>query len=219
MDIRKLISPCIALALAACATDATTPRTAERAAPAASGEPSLAQVQAELRASFHPRGQATLDRLEQDEVQRLCSEYSDGKTLPADVARRIEAAQMQTVKFPADGKLLGDWKAGEKIAQTGVGLQYSDDPKKPAGGNCYACHQLTQQEIAYGTMGPSLYHFGRNRGFTPEMQKYAWAKVYNPEAYSACTNMPRFGHHGILTEQQIRDVVALLMDPKSPVNQ
>jgi sulfur-oxidizing protein SoxX len=30
--------------------------------------------------------------------------------------------------------------------------------------------------------------------------------------------MPRFGHNGILTEQQIKDVVALLMDPESPVN-
>jgi sulfur-oxidizing protein SoxX len=30
--------------------------------------------------------------------------------------------------------------------------------------------------------------------------------------------MPRFGHKGILNEQQIRDVVALLMDPSSPVN-
>jgi sulfur-oxidizing protein SoxX len=30
--------------------------------------------------------------------------------------------------------------------------------------------------------------------------------------------MPRFGHKGILTEQQVKDVVALLMDPASPVN-
>jgi sulfur-oxidizing protein SoxX len=31
--------------------------------------------------------------------------------------------------------------------------------------------------------------------------------------------MPRFGHSRILTEEQVRDVVALLMDPASPVNQ
>jgi sulfur-oxidizing protein SoxX len=30
--------------------------------------------------------------------------------------------------------------------------------------------------------------------------------------------MPRFGHAGVLTEAQIKDVVALLMDPNSPVN-
>jgi sulfur-oxidizing protein SoxX len=31
--------------------------------------------------------------------------------------------------------------------------------------------------------------------------------------------MPRFGHHGILTEQQLKDVTALLLDPNSSVNQ
>jgi sulfur-oxidizing protein SoxX len=30
--------------------------------------------------------------------------------------------------------------------------------------------------------------------------------------------MPRFGHSAILTEKQITDVVALLVDPDSPVN-
>ena len=30
--------------------------------------------------------------------------------------------------------------------------------------------------------------------------------------------MPRFGHKGILTEAQIKDVVALLVDPESRVN-
>jgi sulfur-oxidizing protein SoxX len=31
--------------------------------------------------------------------------------------------------------------------------------------------------------------------------------------------MPRFGYAGALTEQQIKDLVALLLDPNSPVNQ
>jgi hypothetical protein len=38
------------------------------------------------------------------------------------------------------------------------------------------------------------------------------------QAYNACSNMPRFGHSGILTEQQVQDVTALLLDPASPVN-
>lgn len=98
-------------------------------------------------------------------------------------------------------------------------MQYSDDPKGPVGANCYACHQLTKAEVSYGTMGPSLYNFAKIRGFTDETRRYAWSKVWNAQAYSACTNMPRFGHKGILTEQQVRDVVALLVDPASPVNQ
>ena len=178
-----------------------------------------AKALAVMKASFKEHGQAKLDRLVQDEVQRICSEYSGGKPVPKDVAGMIEKSQLETIRYPADGTLMGDWKAGERIAQTGVGLQYTDASGAAAGGNCYACHELTKQELAFGTIGPSLYHFGKIRGFTPEMQKYAYGKVYNSEAYSACSNMPRFGHKAILTEQQIKDVVALLMDPKSPINQ
>jgi sulfur-oxidizing protein SoxX len=171
-----------------------------------------------LKASFKENGQAKLARLDQDEVQKACSQYRGGQVVPKDVAARIEQGQQAAIKYPADGKYLGDWKAGERIAQTGVGMQYSDDPKAPTGGNCYACHQLSKSELAFGTIGPPLYNFGKVRGYTPEMQKYAYGKVYNSEAFSACSNMPRFGHAGILNEQQIKDVVALLMDPESPVN-
>jgi sulfur-oxidizing protein SoxX len=177
-----------------------------------------AKALALMQASFRESGQAKLDRLVQDEVQRVCSEYSGGKPVPKDVAQAIEKSQLALIKYPADGKYVGDWKSGERIAQTGVGMQFSDTAGAAAGGNCYACHQLTKEEVSYGTIGPSLYNFGKLRGFTPDMQKYAYGKVYNSEAYSACSNMPRFGHKGILTEQQIRDVVALLMDPASPVN-
>ena len=173
---------------------------------------------ATMKASFKPRGQAGLDRLDQDETQRLCSAYAP-KAPPKDVAEKIEAANLATIRYPADGKLVGDWKSGEKIAQSGQGFQYSDDPNKPAGANCYACHQLSPKELSYGTIGPSLYHFGKLHGYSDATRKYAWQKIYNAEAFAACSNMPRFGHHHILTEQQIRDVVALLVDPASPVNQ
>ena len=177
-----------------------------------------AKALALMQASFKESGQAKLDRLVQDEVQRVCSEYSGSRPVPKDVAAAIEKSQLATIKYPADGKYLGDWKNGERIAQTGVGMQFSDTAGAAAGGNCYACHQLSKEELSYGTIGPSLYNFGKLRGFTPEMQKYAYGKVYNSEAYSACSNMPRFGHKGILTEQQLQDVTALLMDPASPVN-
>ena len=176
-----------------------------------------AKAAAMMKGSFREQGQAKLDRLDQDDMQKTCSEYA-GKTLPKDVAGRIEKANLAAIKWPADGKLVGDWKNGERIAQEGRGMQYSDDPKQPAGANCYACHQLAPQELSFGTIGPSLYQFGKQRGYTDEMRKYAYGKIYNAEAYSACTNMPRFGHKGILTEKQITDVVALLMDPASPVN-
>ena len=172
---------------------------------------------AAMKTSFKEHGQAKLDRLDQDEAQRVCSQFEE-KAPPKDVAERIEKAQQALIKYPADGKYLGDWRLGERIAQSGAGMQFNDDPKNPAGANCYACHQLSKAELSFGTIGPPLYNFGKLRGFTPEMQKYAYGKVYNSQAFSACSNMPRFGHRGILTEKQIMDVVALLMDPESPVN-
>jgi sulfur-oxidizing protein SoxX len=171
-----------------------------------------------LRASFREQGQAKLDRLDQDDTQRACS-LQGGKAPPKDVAERIEKENLASIRWPADGKYLGDWRNGEKIAQEGRGMQYSDDPKGPVGANCYACHQLSPQELSFGTIGPSLYRFGRLRGYTDDVRKYAYGKVWNAQAYSACTNMPRFGHKGILTEAQVKDVTALLMDPESPVNQ
>jgi len=171
-----------------------------------------------MKTSFKERGQAKLDRLDQDDMQRLCSQY-EGKPMPKDVIDKLEKAQQALIKYPADGNLLGDFSSGERIAQLGQGMQFNDDPSRPAGANCYACHQLSKAELSFGTIGPPLYNFAKLRGFTPEMQKYAYSKVYNSQAFSACSNMPRFGHSKILTEAQIKDLVALLMDPKSPINQ
>ena len=122
------------------------------------------------------------------------------------------------MKYPADGKYLGDWKEGEKIAQNGRGMQSSDAVGSVNGGNCYACHQISKAEISFGNIGPSLYQYGKIRGQSEDMLKYTWAKIYNAQAFTACSNMPRFGHNGILQEKQIKDVMALLLDPASPVN-
>jgi L-cysteine S-thiosulfotransferase len=171
-----------------------------------------------LKQDFRSKGPATLERVtSQDEAQQLCSQYPQER--PAEVAARIEATQMKNIRQPADGKYLGDWKEGEKIAQNGRGMQSSDVVGGINGGNCYACHQISKQEISFGNIGPSLYNYGKIRGSSDEMLKYTWGKIYNAQAYTACSNMPRFGHSGILTEAQIKDVMALLLDPASPVNQ
>ena len=195
----------LALAAAGCAT-------------MMSEEEKSAKALAMMKASFKENGQAKLDRLDQDDMQKMCSRFHGDNKMPKDVGDKLEKDQQALIKYPADGKYLGDWKSGERIAQSGVGKQFSDNPANPNGANCYACHQLTKAELAYGTIGPSLYNFGKIRGFTPDMQKYAYGKVFNSQAFSACSSMPRFGHSGILTEAQIKDVVALLMDPESPVN-
>ncbi|MES2182223.1 MAG: sulfur oxidation c-type cytochrome SoxX [Pseudomonadota bacterium] len=171
-----------------------------------------------FKTEFTSKGPATVDRiLNRDDVQKMCSEYPLERT--EEMAESIQKSQMATVKYPADGQYLGDWKNGEKIAQNGRGLQSSDPIGGVNGGNCYACHNITKSEISYGNIGPSLYNYMKVHGSNDQVVKYTWAKIYNPQAFTACSNMPRFGHNGILDEKQIKDVMALLLDPASPVNQ
>jgi sulfur-oxidizing protein SoxX len=176
----------------------------------------LAQdVQKVLQRDFHPRGQATMDRVVQDGLQRVCTESNDRP--PAELARQMEADQMKTIAFP-QGSLIGDWKNGERVAQHGRGLQWTDKAGAPAGGSCYNCHQLSPQEMSHGTLGPSLLRFGWMRGNGPQMQRYVYGKIYNAKAYNLCSQMPRLGYSGTLTPEQIKDLVGLLLDPESPVN-
>lgn len=189
-----------------------------RAVAADTAEPTDAEITALMKASFRERGIAKLDRLEQTEIQAACSAYAT-KPMPADVKSRLEQAAQATIRYPADGKYLGDFRAGERIAQSGVGMQFSDNEKTINGGNCYACHQLSKAELAFGNIGPSLYQYGKVRGDSEAILKYTWGRLWNSHAFNACNQMPRYGAAGILTETQLRDVMALLLDPKSPVNQ
>ena len=168
-----------------------------------------------MKRDFHAMGIAGMDRLNEDSVQAACNKYQDNP--PQEVAAKLEKEQFAAIKWPADGKLLGDWKAGEKIAQNGRGMAWND--KGGVGGSCYNCHQVGPRESSFGTVGPSLYQFAKKRGYGADIQRYAYGKIYNAKAYSLCSQMPRMGHVGALTEQQMKDLTALLMDPASPVNQ
>jgi L-cysteine S-thiosulfotransferase len=180
-----------------------------------------------VKASFSARGIATMDRITApDMANELCSAADvAGKPIDDKLAKQIEENEMKTVKWPSDGKFLGDWKAGERIAQSGRGLTWSDKADAANGGNCYNCHQISKEEISYGNLGPSLYNYGKLRGVTnpndpasKAIVEYTWGKLWNARAYSACSQMPRVGHKGILNEKQLKDVMALLLDPASPVN-
>lgn len=172
-----------------------------------------------VQRSFSEKGIAKKDRINQDAVTLACSESELTKTpLSGELVRKIEQENYQAIKYPTDGKFLGDWKAGERLAQDGRGSTYTDKAGMPNGGNCYNCHQISKEEISHGTLGPSLYQYGKLRGNSEAVVKYTWGKLWNAKAFNACTNMPRFGHQGILTEAQMKDLMALLLDPESPVN-
>ena len=170
-----------------------------------------------LKHDFHAKGIATIDRLDQDVVQATCSLHHLDE-LPAVLMRNLEQQELASVRYPADGKYMGDWVRGQSLAESGVGNTWKDKPGAPNGGNCYNCHQIGPDEPSFGTIGPSLLHYGKIRGNSEAIQKYTYAKIYNSKGFNLCTAMPRFGHVGALTEQQIKDLVALLLDPESPVN-
>ena len=181
------------------------------------GEEGYAEHRPHLRqGDFQARGIAGLERLNEDNVQAACNHL--GSSPPQRVVQALEQAQLAAIKYPDDGKLMGDWKRGEKIAQSGGGMTWSDKVSAENGGNCYNCHQLSKRETSFGTIGPSLNQYGALRGNSLEIQKYTYGKIFNAKAYNLCSTMPRFGHVGALNEKQIKDLVALLLDLESPVN-
>jgi L-cysteine S-thiosulfotransferase len=155
-------------------------------------------------------------RVTQDDTQRICT-ASANNPQGADFDK-ILAREQASVVYPADGNVIGDWQKGERVAQVGTGGQFSDAADGPRGGNCYACHQIAPKELSYGTLGPTLVGYGRDRKFDREEAKRTYSKVFNAMSIVPCSQMPRFGYHQFLTQEQIKDVVGLLFDPESPVN-
>ena len=219
MNYKRLIS----LILATVAAGALVAGCASRAP-----EPDIDALVAKMMAgSFRDQGIARADRLQQDESNAACSKAETG-SLPDKVAEAIQQAAHKTVRPPSDGKYLGDWREGEKLAQNGRGMTWTDASAAPKanGGGCYNCHQISKAEISFGTIGPSLYQYGKLRGVTDPADAaakpivdYTWAKLWNAKAFNACSGMPRFGHGGLLDEAQLKHLMALILDPKSPVNQ
>jgi len=179
-----------------------------------------AAFRAMVEDGFRPVNIATLDRLVPDDTQAFCSDPAAVNAPEnADRYEQIAKANFDSIVWPTDGVFLGDYREGEKIAQSGRGMTWRDKEPGVNGGSCYNCHKISAEETSHGTIGPSLYQYGELRGYDEESIRYTWSQLWNSKSVNPCSNMPRFGHMGILTEDQIRHVMALLLDPDSPVNQ
>ena len=203
--MKKTIFIAAALALSVTAAAAQSAPTADPA-----------KVDALVKSMFKSVSPEWQARTVLDEAQRLCTETRNQPS--AQQADELQKKELAGVVYPADGKYLGDWKKGFQVANTGTGGQFSDRPGGPVGGNCYACHQMDPKELSYGTLGPSLAGYGKDRNYDPQAIKDAWTKIYNSQAVLACSNMPRFGATKFLSEAQLKDVMAYLFDKDSPVN-
>ena len=208
------LSALAALLAAGCATGPSTADLDQMAA-------------AVVKSSFSDKGIVKVSSIAPEDINEACTAADvAGKPIDPVLAEKLQTAQLKTIKWPADGNYLGDWKAGEKLAQSGRGLTWKDKADTSNGGNCYNCHQLDPKEISFGTIGPSLTGYGKTRGVIADptspaakaIIEYTWGKIWNAKAYNACSVMPRAVHKGIITEKQAKDLMALLLDPKSPVN-
>lgn len=159
-------------------------------------------------------------RLVQDRSQQICSRINDAKLTEAQAAEVVKLAR-ESIKYPASGKLVGDWKRGDKLAHNGAGDRIRNgklEKRKENGALCQNCHGLAPGEINVGNVGPSLSGYGVQRGNSEAIAKYTYEKIYNAWVYFPCSNMPRLGATGHLTPEQITHVVAFLIDPQSPIN-
>jgi sulfur-oxidizing protein SoxX len=174
-------------------------------------------VEAAIKSSWVTAAPDWQARLVQDETQKACSQHRNAP--PKAVADAILAREKASMVYPADGKLMGDWKKGQVLAQSGYGGRFTDiPPRAENGGNCFACHQLDAKELSFGTLGPSLSAYGKDRKFAAAEVKAVYERIYNPQATIPCGNMPRLGASKFLSVEQIKDLVAFVMSPESPVN-
>ncbi len=104
-----------------------------------------------------------------------------------------KVATRKPVAKPLEGPLAGDAARGMRIA-------HARDK-----GNCLACHVM-KGGTQPGSRGPDLSHYGS----TGRSDAETFGAVYDMRTRIPDTLMPPFGTHGILDDQELRDVVAYL---------
>jgi len=106
-------------------------------------------------------------------------------------------ATREPARKALEGPLNGNAAKGKQIAQA------------RDRGNCLACHVMPGGSQP-GTRGPDLSRFGSTGRGAAEAYAMVWdMRTVNPE-----TLMPPFGTNEILTDQELRDVVAFLLSSK-----
>lgn len=163
---------------------------------------------------------AHMKRVQQDRSQQICSKVGEEKPSAEEASEVVNLARA-SIRYPASGKLVGDWKTGDMLAHDGAGDRIRDgklEDRRENGGLCQNCHALAPGEINVGNVGPALTGYGKQRGNSEAVAKYTYEKIYNAWIYFPCSNMPRLGATGHLTPEQVAHMVAYLLDPQSPIN-
>jgi len=169
-------------------------------------------------------------KINQDESQKICSNYPSREAMPAKEIQRVMENESKNIKYPQLGIFWGDINEGKKIVENPRGGRYAfygfSDKMADKGGNCYACH-LIEKGVPGGTMGPILTGYGKRYEITKENMnspesleklKTVYNIIYNSWAMYPCSSMPRFGYHGVLSPVDVLNIATFLLHPDSPVN-
>ncbi len=169
-------------------------------------------------------------KLEQDESQRICSQYPSMEDMPPQAIQKVIELESKNIKYPQWGVFWGDWQEGKKLVESARGGRFASygfaDRPTDKGGNCYACH-LIEKGVPGGTMGPSLTGYGKRYEITKENMntpegleklKTVYKIIYNSWHAFPCSSMPRFGYHGVLSPEDVMHIATYLLHPESPVN-
>ncbi|MCS7262114.1 MAG: sulfur oxidation c-type cytochrome SoxX [Aquificaceae bacterium] len=169
-------------------------------------------------------------KTQQDEAQRICSQYPSMEAMPAQAIQKVIQLSQADLRYPQWGIFWGDWREGKKIVENPRGGRFASygfsDSPTDKGGNCYACH-LIEKGMPGGTMGPNLYQYGKRWNITKENMntqealervKAVYNIIYNSWSAFPCSSMPRFGHNGALSPEDVMNIVTYLLHPDSPVN-
>jgi sulfur-oxidizing protein SoxX len=176
------------------------------------------------KAAFRDQGIAKVDRIQQDLGQKACS--SDQPPPTRGQADRGRVAGH--VKWPAGGQYLGDWREGEKLAQNGRGMTWTDSLRRHQG------QRRPVLQLPPDRQGRDQLRHHRPQPVQlrqdPRRDRPGYARPAPPSCStpgaSCGTARPtrpaptcRASATWAADENQLRHVMALLLDPKSPVNQ
>jgi L-cysteine S-thiosulfotransferase len=178
-------------------------------APPSPRPPNSTQALAMMKASFRDQGIAKVDRIQQDLGQSPARRTSrPARPWPS----RSMAEAWPASSGPPAASTSATGARARSLAQNGRGMTWTDTSTAPR--PTAAVLQLPPDQ-----QGRDLLRHHRpqpvqlrqeprredvRRPAAQPIVEYTWGKLWNSKAYNACSNMPRFGHAGLLTRADPR---------------
>jgi hypothetical protein len=99
-------------------------------------------------------GAGALQALAQDATEREVERYRQ--------MLKIAARETAAIRYPSDGNLMGDWKKGEKLSQSGYGWRFTDyPPRQENGASAHPCARRGGQGLRRRRLGLGQRRHGR----------------------------------------------------------